>query len=160
MKWLKHNNHNDNTQVSLSKCERKILSSVSTFIHFCTFTSCLVFCPLYFLRVICMWNIWRASDLSSHFVCREGAGPLHCGSEPLGHAGAGLPDDQAKPDAGGGHQNGEGPPRRDPQPRVPPSAQRPGRHPEGEPQDVNAELKTYNRGGSWCRGRDARASRK
>ncbi len=74
-------------------------------------------------------------------VCRQGASALHCGSEPLGHAGACLPDDPTKPDAGGGHQNGEGPPRGHPQPRVPSPAQWPGRHPEGEPQDVATELK-------------------
>lgn len=72
---------------------------------------------------------------------REGLGPLHRGGEPLRHAGAGLPDDPAEPDAGGGHQDGEGPPRRHSQPRVPATAQRSGRHPEGEPEDVAAELK-------------------
>lgn len=72
---------------------------------------------------------------------REGAGPLRRGSEPFRHPGAGLPDDQAKPDTGGSHQNGEGPQGRHPQPGVPPPAQRPGRHPEGKPQDVPTELK-------------------
>lgn len=75
------------------------------------------------------------------FVGRYGAGPLHSGSEPLSHSGSGLPDDQTEPDPGGGHQNSEGPPWCHPQPRFPPSAQRPGRHPERESKDVTAELR-------------------
>lgn len=83
----------------------------------------------------------RCLDRHWCFVCREGAGPLHGGSEPLSHTGAGLPDDPTEPDAGGGHQDGEGPSRRHPQPRLPASAQRPGRDPEGESSDVGVELK-------------------
>lgn len=84
-----------------------------------------------------------ASKLRVFPLCeyREGAGPLRRGSEPLRHSGARLPDDQAKPDAGGGHQDSEGPQGRHPQPGFPPPAQRPGRHPEGESQDVPAELR-------------------
>lgn len=73
------------------------------------------------LRVLCLCEF------------REGAGPLRCRSEPLRHSGARLPDDPTEPDAGGGHQNREGPQGRHPQPGFPPPAQRPGRHSEGEP---------------------------
>ena len=67
---------------------------------------------------------------------RQGVGALRGGLEPLGHAGAGLPDDPPQPHPGGGHPNGEGPPRRHPQPGLPAATQRPGWHPTGEPQDL------------------------
>lgn len=88
---------------------------------------------------------WRltASKLRVFCLCeyREGAGPLRCRSKPLCHSGARLPDDQTKPDAGGGHQNSEGPQGRHPQPGFPTPAQRPRRHFEGKSQDVPAELR-------------------
>lgn len=76
-------------------------------------------------------------------VCRDGAGPLRGGGEPLRHAGSGLPDDPTEPDAGGGHQDREGPPGRHPKPGLPAPAQRPGQHPEGQPEGVAPELNFY-----------------
>lgn len=94
-------------------------------------------------------QVWQEADNLLASKCRmfplcerrEGAGSLCCGREPLRHSGAGLPDDPTEPDAGGGHQNGQGPQGRHPQQGFPPPAQRPGRHPEGEPQGVPAELR-------------------
>lgn len=68
------------------------------------------------------------ADLS---VTRKSTCPLSDGSEPLCHAGAGLPDDRRGPDAAGGRGCREAPQRRVSQPRLSAAAPDP-RHEPGE----------------------------
>lgn len=94
------------------------------------------------------------ADLS---VTRKSTCPLSDGSEPLCHAGSGLPDDRRGPDAAGGRGCCEAPQRRVSQPRLPAAAPDPRHEPGQGAEETSARARTVKHTRT-LNGTDVRAS--